>query len=143
MSRPVARKLAALALALLGAAGCSGGQVRPAGGDAPSVAADGALTIVGWSQRDQGPLGVVGVLRGEGGREVGAFDTRVDPARGKTFDQLAAGHYRIEITQRIAGGRAVAAAAAEELDVQPGQKVRREVVVDDRDASGGQNGAEH
>lgn len=128
------------ALALV--AGCGSTPVKSQGPDTAATA-DGALTVVGWSLRDQTALGVQGVLRAEGGREVAPFDTRIDPARGKTFEHLAAGHYRIEVTHRAAGDRVIAAAAAEELDIQPGQTLRHEIAVDDRAAAAGaQNGAE-
>jgi hypothetical protein len=116
--------------ALLVLGGCGNPQVKPEDRP-PSATADGSLTVVGWSLREQAPLGVQGVVKAEGDREVGAFDSHLDPAQGKTFDHLAAGHYRIEVTRRYAADHALAATSAEEVDIQPGEHVRRELIVDD------------
>ena len=118
-SRP---SLAGLALAIL-SMGCSSSPATPA------ETATGTLVVVGLSLRDQAPLPVKGVLHGDVDTP---FDTRRSPA-GQTFENLPAGHYRIEITHRYAGDREVAASVRESADVRRGQSTRCEVVVDDRD----------
>jgi hypothetical protein len=135
----LANAFASLA-ALLALGGCGNPQIKPEDRP-PTATADGSLTVVGWSLRDQAPLPVRGALKAEGERDVATFDTRSDAASGKTFEHLAAGHYRIEVTQRYASDRSIAASGLVEVDIQPGEHVRREVVIDDRDP--GAEGVNH
>jgi hypothetical protein len=116
--------LTILALALLG---CS----SPPRAEAPERASGAAVVVVGWSLRDQAPIPVRGLVR-QGRTEVQAFDTRGTPD-GKTLSLPSAGSYEVEVTHRYAGAREIASTGLERIDVRPGETVRCEVVVDDRE----------
>jgi len=111
------------------ASGCSSAPARDPSRD--TIAGTG-LTVVGWSLRDQAPIPVRGVVR-QGGETVLQFDTQAQPA-GKTFS-IPPGSYQVEVTHRLAGDRIVAASGLERADIRPGENVRCEVVVDDREAA--------
>jgi hypothetical protein len=122
-----------LSLSLVGSlflGGCSSAPPAPSA----EAAAGTSLTVVGWSLRDQAPLPVRGVIRAEGAPEI-PFDTKSAPA-GKTFTNIAPGRYRVEVSQRYAGDKLVPVSGIERADVKPGESVRCEVVVDDRESDG-------
>ena len=109
-------------------AGCSSVPASTTSRDTPS-----AITIVGWSLTDQAPVPVRGTVR-QGPETVLRFDTQAQPG-GKTYT-IAPGAYQVEVTQRLVGDRVVLASGLERVDVRPGERVKCQVVVDDRDGSG-------
>ena len=103
-----------------------------------------SVQVVGWSLRTQTPVGVRGSVTSDLGREVATFDTaRADAAAGVLIENLIPGRYRIEVTARLAHGRAVPARGVESVYLEPGTRLRREVVVDDRDPEVGALPASH
>ena len=111
------------------AAGCSSVPTPAPTHTAPSGT---ALTVVGWSLRDQSPVAVRGLLR-QGGTQL-TFDTSSQP-EGKTYVDLAPGRWEVLVTHRVAGSRLVPASGLERIDLRPGETVRCEVVVDDREGA--------
>jgi len=118
-------------LVLLLSTACSSPQVAPR-----DTSEAGGITVVGWSVKQQAPVAVRGVVRGESGAVVGEFDTRPDPVAGKTIDRLPAGTYRIEVTERFGSSGFVPAQGAQKISLEPGERARREVAVEDRDSDG-------
>jgi hypothetical protein len=97
-----------------------------------AAAAGTAVTIVGWSLRDQAPIAVRGEVR-EGQRTILSFDTQ-DAAAGKTFT-IAPGSYQVEVSRLYQKDRLVPAMGIQRFDVRPGETVRCEVIVEEQDES--------
>jgi hypothetical protein len=117
-----------LIVAATALAGCASAPTPTTSRDTPS-----AITIVGWSITDQAPIPVRGAVL-QGPQTVLRFDTQAQP-EGKTYS-IAPGAYQVEVTQRLAGDRVILASGLERVDVRPGETVKCQVVVDDRDGGG-------
>lgn len=123
-----------------GLLGCSS-TPEPISVEGPQLT--GELSVIVWSKELQGPVAARGTVTPESGDEALPFDTRQDPASGRTLT-LTPGRYSVVVSHRYLGTGALQPVTGEQvLYVEPGRRHEVTVVAEDKGEIGWRKPTQH